>query len=77
MPTKRHWSYEPDYAAAHYNSGNAHTKLNHHEAACAAYERAIQLKPDFTDAHVALGCALEELGRRDEAAASYRTSAGN
>jgi predicted O-linked N-acetylglucosamine transferase (SPINDLY family) len=64
--------HDPEYAAAHFNMGNAYLRQSRREAALTAYNKAIALKPDFVDAEVARGGVLEDLGQFDDAVVSYR-----
>ena len=53
------------------NLGNALRLQGQHDAAIAAYRRAIELEPDHAETHNNLGVALQEAGRLDEAIAAY------
>ncbi len=61
----------PGYAEGHNNRGTALQKMERHDEALAAYDRAIALKPDYANAHFNRGSLLKKLGRFDGALASY------
>ena len=64
--------FQPDFAEAHSNLGNALIELGQFDSAAASCRRAMELQPDFAEAHNNLGNALIALGQPDGAVASYR-----
>ena len=62
----------PEYAAAHFNLGNALSELGRTAEAAAAFRAALRIKPDYVKAHYNLGNVLREDGRLDEAVAAYQ-----
>ncbi len=64
----------PDSAALEYDKGNALYRLNRHDEARQAYQRAAEMKPGELSEHdlYNLGNALAELGRTKEAISVYR-----
>jgi protein O-GlcNAc transferase len=63
--------FNPQFAPAHFNLGNALLALQHHQQAVGSYDRALTIKPDFAEAPNNRGNALLALGRHQEALASY------
>jgi tetratricopeptide (TPR) repeat protein len=56
--------FQPDYAEAHNNFGNALERAD-------KLEEAVRIKPDFAEAHGNLGIALEEAGKMPEAISHF------
>src|SRR5262249_55078260 len=63
---------DPNYAAAHYNLGNALYAQNKRDEAIAAYRKAIELDPKSAPAHNKLGCALHAKRDLDGADSAYK-----
>lgn len=59
--------FDPFYATAYYNKGNALDDLKRYEEALLAYNRAIQLNPDYALAYNNKGVTLSTLKRYEEA----------
>jgi tetratricopeptide (TPR) repeat protein len=57
----------PHNGEAHFQLGLAEWCLNHHEAAIAAFERAVATRPELMDPHLWLGKSLAAQGRMVEA----------
>src|SRR5215475_11999211 len=65
---------KPDYAAAHYNLGDAYFELEEVKKAADAYKRAIRYKPDFALAYNKLGTAYREQRDYKKAIEAYNES---
>jgi Flp pilus assembly protein TadD len=64
----------PDFAAAHYNLGNALGEQGQHGEAITCFLKAIALAPGLAEAHSNLGAALRHQGQLEEAATCYKTA---
>jgi tetratricopeptide (TPR) repeat protein len=60
----------PQFAQAHFDTGNALLELKRHEEALASYDRALAIQPDLVQALSNRSNALFELKRHEEALAS-------
>lgn len=58
----------PDSAGIQYQLGLSLARINDSDGACAAFERALQLKPDLKRAHYILGVIDLDAGRNEKAA---------
>jgi tetratricopeptide (TPR) repeat protein len=63
---------QPDFAAAHFNLGNAQFDCGQTAAALQSYLLATRYKPAFASAWVALGNVQGDLSRNDDAVISYQ-----
>lgn len=63
--------FDPSFAPAHLNLGNALRELKRHREALACYDRALAIRPDYAEALNGRGNALFELRRHREALADY------
>jgi tetratricopeptide (TPR) repeat protein len=61
-------------ASVWFDLGVVRQDLREHEAAAAAYRKALDVKPDYAEAALNLGIALQESGDLDAAMAAYRTA---
>lgn len=62
----------PNDANAHFNLGNAYSRLGQYQDAITPYKEAIRIKPDDAFAHYNLGLAYGKSGRYQEAIASNK-----
>ena len=59
--------FQPDFAEAYYNRGNALTNLGQPEAAVDNYDQVIEFQPDCAEAYSNRGNVLKELGQLEAA----------
>ena len=67
-------AYQPDYANAHYNLGNAQRALGRLEEAVASFQNALAANPESAESHYNIGDVLQELDMPADATASYRAA---
>ncbi len=72
--TRQALEINPDLAGAHYASGLVHRARGRHEAALAAFARAVELNPEFPLAHAQQGAELIYTGRPLEAVPLIETA---
>ncbi len=65
---------DPNQLPSWLTLGSVERARGNHEAAIAAFDRAIALRPDFAPAYSNRGQTLRELGRIDESIASFATA---
>jgi tetratricopeptide (TPR) repeat protein len=65
-------AFQPDYAAAHYNLGNALFLKGQVDEAILHYQRALAIQPDYAKACNNLGTALLQKGQVDEAVIHFQ-----
>ncbi|MDC3340788.1 tetratricopeptide repeat protein, partial [Planktomarina temperata] len=58
---------KPDYADAHYNSGNVLKAQGRLAEAIKAYKKTLAIKPNYADAYLNMGNALKDQGKSDMA----------
>ena len=62
----------PNYADAHYNTGNVLKDQGKLEEALEAYQHALKIKPDYADAYNNLGAVLQDQGKLEDALEAYQ-----
>ena len=62
----------PDYADAHYNTGNAFKDQGKLEEAREAYKKVLAINPDYAEAHNNIGIAIKDQGKLEEAIEAYK-----
>lgn len=65
-------AYQPNPGRYHFQTGDAHRRLGDHDAAIAAFRRAIAQAPDSAEAHNSLGALLLQRGEANGALASLQ-----
>ncbi|MBC8284436.1 MAG: tetratricopeptide repeat protein [Nitrospinae bacterium] len=66
--------FKPDYEEAHYNLGNALSRIGFRKEAISHYKTAIKIKPNFAKVYNNLGNALRANGEIEEAISNFRTA---